>query len=138
MTATFVLHRAARALATGEIAWGREWFINPGITPGQVNRGRGCRCALGAIGYAADPSDPDGNPLFVDLSVRPIASAAAVALADYLIDELGAARCVDDDGEFNVIETVGGWNDEPRRTVHEVVAALNAAADRAASLAVPA
>lgn len=121
MTAAFVLHRAARALRTGEIQWAPEWFIAPD----------GCRCSLGAITYAADPSDPDGDPRFVDPSVRPIATGAALALADYLVDELGAVRAVDPEtDEVDVVETVGSWNDQPGRTVSQVIAALDAAAAR--------
>jgi hypothetical protein len=118
MTASFVLHRAARALASGEVPWGRKFFVETD----------GCRCALGVVAYAADPSDPDGDPRYVDRSVRPDATAAVEALADYLVNELGAPRCVTEDGGLDVIETVGGWNDEPDRTVNQVVAALMAAA----------
>lgn len=118
-----VLRYAAHALRTGEITWGRHVFIDPDTF---------CRCALGALAYAANPNDTDGDPQYAGIP----ASAAMYRLADYLAVELGAPRCVTRDGEdddmpvLDPIETVGGWNDEPGRTLAEVIAALDAAATR--------
>lgn len=115
-----VLRAAADAFRTGRFTWGTEWFYEPAT---------GCRCMLGGIAQVADPTDVDGNPYFVISDARAVSRRAAEILADYLVDELGAARCVDTDTEDGVIETVGGWNDEPGRTLAEVIAALEAAAD---------
>ena len=124
MTTADVLRATAKAFSNGEIAWGQEWFIKlPEVDD------CGARCALGGIAYAVDPGDLDGNPFFIEPGLRVLSVAAAVDLASYLIEELGASRCMTD-GEFDVVETVGGWNDEPGRTVEQVVAALEAAAAR--------
>lgn len=113
-----VLRCAAHALRNGEITWGRHWFIDPDTS---------CRCALGALAYAADPDDVDSDPQHAGTP----AWAAMYALADYLVTELGAARCTDEDDDMPVldpVETVGGWNDDDDRTVADVIAALEGAA----------
>ena len=111
-----ILRRAAEALRTGEIGWVKEWYV--------LGDGRD---ALGAIAYAIDPGDPDGNPFLIESAA--LGAASATALADYLVDELGAARAIREDRDVDVIETVGGYNDEAS-SVQDVIAALNAAADR--------
>lgn len=119
MTTAQLLRKTARQLATGEITWGREEF---------VNRATGCRCLLGALTFAADPYDRDGDPQF-----NGDALIAAGMLADYLVVDLGATEA--GDRTFHgwvrdVVETVGNWNDEDGRTLADVVAALEGAADR--------
>lgn len=108
-----ILHRAADGLRTEAITWGRGYFITPDS----------CRCAGGAIAWAADPSDLDGDPRYI-----PGALAALRLLAAHLIDT-GQARCVvDADGFMDPVGTVGTWNDARDRTVGEVAAALDGAA----------
>lgn len=117
-----ILRRAAEAFREGELTWGREWFA-------QTDDNR-CRCAGGAIAYALEPSSRDADPLFGD-GDRVLGRAAMWALAAYLVDELGAADCVYPDTVVrDVIETVGAWNDTEATSVADVIAALDAAADR--------
>lgn len=122
-----VLLRAADALATGTLPWGRDQFVCPD----------GARCVLGAIAWAADQTDSDGDPRWVRLDVRPAAVDAMDLLARYLIDERDAPAAgsmeVDPATWTNVfvmdpIETVGDWNDQPDRRLADVVTALRAAA----------
>lgn len=119
MSPAEVLRKAADGYRTGQIEWGREWFHDPATD---------CRCALGAITWAVASNDEDGNPWFAGT----VAWVPAVALADYLTNELGAPRCTTD-GLFDPIETVGGFNDRPDMTVERIIAALDAAAERVAA-----
>ena len=121
MTAANVLLRAANAIETGRVTWGRRFFIDPAS---------GCRCALGALTYAVAPEDLDGDPFNLPAPLGMLTYEAAELLANYLINEQGAPRCMDDEYGFDVVETVGSWNDEPERTKADVVAALRAAADQ--------
>lgn len=117
ITAQALLRGAARAYRTGEITWGVDWFFDPTS---------GCRCALGGIAYAADPSNLHGDPRFVNVH-RYQAGAAVEAFAEYLATERGVPRAVED-GETDAIETVGGWNDD-RITDAEIIVALEECAD---------
>lgn len=119
MTPAEVLRRASEAYRNGDIQWGQEWFRHPDTN---------CRCALGAVAYALDPDEPEGNPRYTG----PAGHDATGILADHLVDECGAIRCVGEDEMESVIETVAAWNDEPDRTPDEVIAALEAASERAA------
>lgn len=108
-----VLLRAAAGLRSGAITWGRGWFITPDCG----------RCAGGAVAWAANPSDIDGDPRYV-LG----AMAALDRLAVYLVST-GRAQCVPDlDGFMDTIGTVGAYNDAEGRRVAEVIADLEAAA----------
>lgn len=127
MSAVTVLRGAAQLLRTGQVAWGRGYFFD------QV---AGCRCALGAIAIAADPRDEDGDPRSVAQQARADAIAAVDLLVGFLVHEFDAVPALhleeiegDEVRVVDPIETVGGWNDEPERTVDDVVRALEAAAD---------
>lgn len=107
-----ILRRAADGLRTGAIDWGRKWLIGPDS----------CRCAAGAIAWAADPADPDGDPRFL-----PGARAAVRLLAAYLLDT-GLADCQPGpNGFMDPVLTVGAFNDA-QPDVGPVIAALEAAA----------
>lgn len=111
-----LLRSAADGYRTGALTLTDGAFILPGD--------HHCRCALGAITWAADATNDDGNPWTAGAAAR----TAGLALGLYLVDEAGAVECIDSDGDFDWIETVGGWNDQSGRTVDEVIAALEAAA----------
>lgn len=132
MTSTgAALRIAAGAFREGRIEWGKGEYRSSTIvfTPS-------C-CAAGAITFAVDPTDIDGDPRWVHSDLRPISVAAVDELAAYLVDTLGATdrgEYVDDGGLVWVresVEVVADWNDDEVRTVDEVIAALEAAADRA-------
>jgi hypothetical protein len=112
-----LLTAAADWLAEDPDRWGRQDYVDA----------NGCRCALGAIALAADPSDEDGDPFRLTIlhevdPARRIAAQRAVAqLADHLVRDLGA------DQDITSPATVGEWNDrqpDPQR----VIDALRAAA----------
>jgi hypothetical protein len=116
-----LLRRAARALETGEVTWGQGDFITTS----------GCRCALGTITYAADGiACTDGNPRHItsDALTRINATLAAATLADWITQRLDGIPAYDD-GELNIIETVGEWNDRTGRSLDDVIEALTDAAD---------
>lgn len=113
-----ILRRAADGLRTGAVEWGRNWFITPDA----------CRCAGGAIAWAADPADLDGDPRYL-----PGAMAALRLLAAYLIDT-GKARCEPHgDGWMDPVEVVGVFNDA-QPAAGPVIAALDAAAQHGRTL----
>jgi len=126
VTPADVLRATAAAYRNDDIEWGRDYFINLET---------GCRCALGGITYAVEPDDPDGNPFLINSEGDGrITAEAAAEFADYLVDVLDApdAGSRDRYGYWlrDHIEVVGKWNDDPARTLDEVLAALDAAADR--------
>ena len=78
----------------------------------------GAVCAWGGIRLAIyGDSDSDGSTAFIELD-----EASTRALAEYL-----------EPGTGIFIGTVASWNDEPGRSVPEVVAALRGAAEKAAA-----
>lgn len=110
-----LLNAAADWLEADPARWGRDWFVDK----------KGCRCAAGAIAYAANPdrdTEEGGNPNTGDGSYD-----AVEVFADYLVHALGAPRC-EAMQESEPIETVGGWNDDPARTPAQVIDALRDAA----------
>jgi len=117
MTPAQVLRRASEAYRNGDIQWGQGWFRHPETE---------CRCAGGALAFAVRSDDDDPTTSYDG-------ETAMWVLARYLVDELGAPRATTDpdDDVMDVIETVGGWNDTPGRTPDEVIAALEAASERA-------
>lgn len=119
MTPAQVLRRAAEAYRNGDIKWGQNWFRDPDT---------GCRCAGGALAFAVGSDEDDPT------EASHASDSAMWALAQYLVDELGAPRVLTDPDEdvMDVVETVGGWNDDPARTPDQVIAALEAASERAA------
>lgn len=121
LTPADVLRRAAWGFRAHQIDWGPGWFLDPHT---------GCRCALGGIAWAVDPSNEDGNPFFVSPALRVVAEVAVQALADHLIEEHGVPACRTD-GAFDPVETVGGYNDQDDMIVDRIIAALEAAAERA-------
>lgn len=130
-TPAVVLRAAAEGYRAGAIAWGRNVLIDP-VTH--------CRCALGALAWALDPDDEDGDPRWVTgTELRGVAQQAIDGLADYIVTELDASEAVDvqetaSGEEVRVrdpFETIGDWNDRQGSSA-PVVAALRAAAERAA------
>lgn len=124
------LRSAAARFRNGIVDWGKEDFRTQGFGEPVPT----C-CALGGISDAIDPENGDGDPRWVDPYLRPIAVAAMEELADYLVTETDTP----DKGfrtvtgwERDPVEVVGDWNDAEGRTVDDVVAALEAAADRLA------
>jgi hypothetical protein len=79
---------------------------------------------------AADPLDVCGNPSWTGGLPT---TAAMVALATYLINDLGAVEALDEHRYRDHGETVASWNDHEGRRVAEVVAALRGAAKAIAS-----
>jgi hypothetical protein len=86
-------------------------------------------CTTGAIGMAVHGHTTD-NPMSRELPGLWHFNAAVSVLACYLV-EIGQ---IDDDDFFDEaicdVEQIGDWNDHPSRTDAEVIAALNAAADK--------
>lgn len=110
-----ILRRAADGYRTGQIVWGRDTFIGDG----------GCRCLVAAICWAADPEDLDngGNPVWLRVPLRRLVAMTALeAVAEHLSSELGWPLSMDD-GEVDLVETVGAWNDE-QDAVEKVIGLL--------------
>lgn len=132
MTPAGLLRKAASGFRDGDLAWGRLYYLSP-VT--------GCRCVLGALTWAigldvADDVSPIEAATLANLApadARAVEVAVAV-LADVVADEVGDYCWTD--GAPDLLETVGGWNDEPETTLDDVLAALEAAADRADRMAV--
>lgn len=128
LTPAAILRRAADGLRTGRITWGVDNYIGD----------NGCRCALGAVAWAADPADADGDPNWIDPEVRRAAQEAADALAAFLVMEWGAPAAGHHEEPtpgreifvLDPVETVGGWNDMDGRTEADVINALTFAAAR--------
>jgi hypothetical protein len=119
VTAAEILRRAAEAYRNGDIEWGRGWFRDPDT---------GCRCAGGALAFVATrgaESDP---------TCTREGEGALWVLARYLVDDLGANRIQSDpdDDVMDPVVTVAEWNDRLDRTPDQVIAALEAASERAA------
>lgn len=117
-----VLTAAADWLEEDPTRWGRDYFVNPE---------NGCRCALGTIAHVVDPHNADDDPWFISQ----LSQDAVRALADYLVDQPNVRdlrHLHPDLGERNAhVQIVGGWNDDERHTVTDVIAALRGAAERA-------
>lgn len=111
-----ILRRVANGYRTGEIRWGKGFYCDGGL-----------RCLLGGVAWAVDPADPDGDPF---LSPGERATRAAIgALLDVLIL----------DGDLPIgadPNDIGDWNDR-QTSVDRVIAVCEAAAERAAGIAVP-
>lgn len=113
-----LLTAAADWLDENPDRWGRNDYVDPTT---------GCRCALGAIALAADPSDEDGDPFRlailreVDPARRIAAQRAVAQLADHLTDNLGAVQGITSPA------TVGEWNDR-QSDPQPVIDAMRAAA----------
>jgi len=96
----------------------------------------GSCCAAGGIAQVIAPDDPHGDPW--DLSGgrerAELGREAAAFFAEFLRDYEDAVAFWhpsgddEDGGELDVIETIAGWNDDPRRRQSEVVSALRDAA----------
>lgn len=119
MSAADVLRLAAHGYRTGQLTWGKNFYCDPET---------GARCALGAITWAANPADPAmPDALYVHLEHRPDAANAMRALARYVAEGLGYGYC-HTDGMADVLETVGGWNDQ-QDDIEAVINGLEAAAE---------
>ena len=127
--AATVLRRTAQLYSDGTLTWGTEWFVSISHT---------CRCVLGGIAYAVDPDNADGNPFLIGGAKRPLAVAAVEGLATYIAEELYRGWHRDENGQPDLVETVGGWNDDQRTTVADVITALLDAAASLDRTAVPA
>lgn len=108
-----VLRATADYFEQDTARWGQEWLLD---------RRTGCRCALGGIAFVVDPDDLDADPFHLH-DGGDVAEDAVHLLRAYLLAEGIASAELP-----SAFHVVGGWNDEPGRTVHEVIGTLRAAA----------